>query len=216
MLTIVVYDSGFGGEIFADRLAAELPIAEIIRVIDWRNRDKVLANSHQARKTAEHALRPYLGKVDLVILANYLVSSTSLKYFQGKYRSQKFIGLALSSKRVLKRPTVVLTTKAMKRSVRYLHFSRQLRARTICLNAWPALIDDGELTVTHLMQDLQAIKRRLADFKPRQILLACSQFVDLEPELRDFFGHNVRLIDNFDVAIHDACRTLGIKSVKKK
>ena len=40
MLKIVVLDSGFGGELFADKLNDQLSIVEVIRVIDWRNANK--------------------------------------------------------------------------------------------------------------------------------------------------------------------------------
>ena len=37
MLKVVVFDSGFGGELFADYFEEEMPVVEIVRVIDWRN-----------------------------------------------------------------------------------------------------------------------------------------------------------------------------------
>ncbi|MDO4987080.1 MAG: hypothetical protein Q4E46_02065, partial [Candidatus Saccharibacteria bacterium] len=100
MLKIVIFDSGYGGENFADRLESELPTTEIIRVIDWRSADIILANSKRARILAEKALRPFIGKVDLIIVANYLVSATSLKYFRRKYKDQKFIGFTLTPRRI--------------------------------------------------------------------------------------------------------------------
>ena len=41
MLKVVVFDSGYGGELFADYLEEELPLVDIVRVIDWRNADKM-------------------------------------------------------------------------------------------------------------------------------------------------------------------------------
>ena len=58
MLKVVVFDGGYGGEFFADRLQDELPVIEIIRVIDWRNADKILKKPKAARKIAKNALRP--------------------------------------------------------------------------------------------------------------------------------------------------------------
>ena len=82
MLKIVVFDGGYGGEIFADYLQENLPIVETIRVIDWRNAEKILLKAKDARRVADAALRPYIGKVDLIIFANYLITITSLKYFR--------------------------------------------------------------------------------------------------------------------------------------
>ena len=91
MIKVIVFDSGYGGELFADLLEESIPILEVIRVIDWRNADKILSSAKTARKIAETALRPYLGKVDLIIFANYLLTITSLKYFSHKYKEQNSI-----------------------------------------------------------------------------------------------------------------------------
>ena len=93
MLKIVVLDSGFGGELFADKLKENLQVMEIIRVIDWRNADKYMHGKREARHAAEEALRPYIGRVDLIIIANFLLSITSLKYFRRKYKNQRFVGV---------------------------------------------------------------------------------------------------------------------------
>ena len=212
MLKIVVFDSGFGGELFADRLESEIPVVEVIRVIDWRSANQILSSPRGARKAAEKALRPYVGNVDLIVFANYLLTTTSLKYFRRKYRNQKFVGLNLRSKRLARKPTLILTTKAVSRTLAYFQFAKNLRAKTICLDTWPHLIDDGELTSEDCERDLSAALRRVDNFSPQQILLACGQFTELTPKIRQIFGHNVRIVDSFDTAIIEICRALGIRS----
>ena len=217
MLKVVVYDGGYGGELFADRLEAELPVVEIIRVIDWKNEEKLLAHSKTARLAAEQTLYPYVGKVDLIILANYLISATSLSYFRKKYHSQKFIGLSLSPDRLrLDRATLILTTKNIARNLKFFRFTRRLGAKTICLNDWPLLIDDGELTDERLTHDLKAAMHHLKNFSPEQILLACGQFTELTNKFREIFGHNVRIVDGFSEAIEEARKTLKLKGARKK
>ena len=48
MLKIVVFDSGFGGELFADIIEEELPVVEVIRVIDWRNAKELQNNPRKS------------------------------------------------------------------------------------------------------------------------------------------------------------------------
>lgn len=212
MLKIVIFDSGYGGENFADRLESELPTTEIIRVIDWRSADIILANSKRARILAEKALRPFIGKVDLIIVANYLVSATSLKYFRHKYKDQKFIGFTLTPRRIIPgRPTLILTTKAITKNFAYFNFTHRLRAKTICLDRWPALIDDGELTKENLESDLQSAVGQIKKFVPKQVFLACSQFTELKPELRNFFGHNIRIVDSFEDTIDETYKVLNLR-----
>ena len=99
MLKVVVYDGGYGGELFADYLEENLPIVEVIRVIDWRNASAITKSARSARRTAKAALSPYLGQVDLIIFANHLLSITGLRYFRRHYPNQKFLGLHLEPPR---------------------------------------------------------------------------------------------------------------------
>ena len=110
MLKVVVYDGGFGGELFADLLEEEVPVFEVVRVIDWRNAEMLNQGAKTARKVAERTLQPYLEKVDLIVLANHLLSVTSLRYFRRKYPKQKFVGINLELPTgVKKRDFLVLT-----------------------------------------------------------------------------------------------------------
>ncbi len=212
MLKIAVFDTGYGGELFADRLEKELPVVEVIRVITWRNARKMEEHPLAARKLTEESLRPYIGNVDLLVIANYQLSITCLSYLRKKYPNQKFIGFTLKPKRIVKRPTIILTTKATTKNLAYIAAAHVLKAKTICLDRWPALIDDGELTDDHFKADLEpALGRVASHFKPQQVLLACGQFSECTPRLRKVFGHNVRIVDSFDHTIAEAARTLRLK-----
>ncbi len=198
VLKIVVFDGGTGGEFFADRLESELPVVEIIRVIDWRGAEQNCKSYRDARKIAEQALLPYIGKVDLIILANYLLSTTSLNYFRRKYQRQKFIGFDMRSKHTLSnRKTLIITTRATTRCFEYFTFAHRVKAKTICI--------DGDEPFPNVIQE------KIGDFSPTQILLFCSQFAGFAPAFREVFGHNVRIVDGFDDAIRDTFRTLKIR-----
>lgn len=212
MLKVVVFDSGYGGELFADYLEEELPVTDIIRVVDWRNADQMQHNAKLSRRLAEDTLRPYIGKVDLIVFANYLLSITSLKYFQRKYKNQRFIGLSLNHPANYLYRTAILTTKAVAKTFRYKRFARQIKAKTFVLDDWPILIDDGELGHAKIRRDLQP----LLSYKPEQLIFTCTQFTDLESELRRIFGHNTKIINNFKEAARDVCRTLRIRGATKK
>jgi glutamate racemase len=213
MLKIVIYDSGYGGELFADQLEAELPVVEVIRMIDWRNSEKVLRGPKSARQTALEALRPYIGRVDLIILANHLLAATSLKYFVRKYKNQQFIGLKLPEVNTfLARPTAILTTKALAKTLSYKNYLFKLgrKTDTFCLDQWLPLIDDGELTnrMIHRELDKFYLKNKC---KPAEVILACSHFNDIIPNLREVIGKNIKVYDSFYDTIRDVCRILKIR-----
>lgn len=212
MLKVVVFDSGYGGELFADYLEDELPVLNIIRAIDWHNADQIQKSPKLARKFAEQALRPYFGKVDLIIFANYLLSITSLKYFRRKYKNQAFIGLQFNHPSNFRHRTYIFTTKAVAKTFTCKHFARHINSKVCPLDDWPILIDDGELGHAKIRRDLKPV---IQD-KPTQLILACSQFTDLEAELRRIFGHNTKIINNFDQTIREACQLLKVRGSLKK
>ncbi len=213
MLKIVVFDSGYGGELLADYLEDALPVIDIVRAINWREAEIIQHSSRLSRKLSEKFLQPYIGKVDLIVIANFFISATSLKYLQRKYKNQKFIGLNLNPKNLSKvKSTVTFTTKAMSKTISYFQYARQIKTKTIVLDDWPILIDDGELGHGKIRRDLASVIKD----KPSQLFLACGQFVDLKVELKRLFGHNIKIVDNFDQVLHQTCQTLKIRGSLKK
>ena len=213
MLKVLVFDSGYGGELLADYLEEEIPTIDIIRVIDWRNAESLQNRAHKAKQLAEEALRPYFGRVDLIIFANYLISHTCLGYFKRKYKNQKFVGISFCNPRAeLNRKTLILTTKAVSKTWDYVFFANRHKAKTCILNDWPILIDDGELGNAKMRRDLKPV----LNYKPKQIVLGCAQFSDLKPELSRLFGRDTRLIDNFDIVLNETVKALRIRGGLKK
>ena len=213
MLKIVVFDGGFGGELFADYLNEKLPIVDVIRVIDWRNADKLLTKAKEARKVAETSLRPYLGKTDLIVFANHFLTITSLKYFCRKYKNQKFIGLNLKQPDSFeKRDTLILTTKAVTKTINFHNYLFRLKRKVkiLALDSWPAKIDDGELSYEEISKtiNLSLLKE---NFKPKDVILACAQFSDIKTEIRACLGHNMKIYDSFDDAFRKTCKVLRIR-----
>lgn len=213
MLKVVVFDSGYGGEFFADQLEEEIPVLNVIRVIDWRNAKQVLTGPKTARKVAEAALRPYIGKVDLIIFANHLLTITSLRRFKYKYKTQKFVGLSLKQPdSFIKNDVLILTTSAVTKTVSYRNFIFHMKrkTKTLTLDDWPAKIDDGELTEQEIKNAIRTFLKK-ESFDPKEIILACSQFNDIKKELRTIFGYNIKIYDSFDDTIRQTCKALRLR-----
>ena len=213
MLKVVVFDSGYGGELFADYLESELPVIEIIRVIDWRNAEKVLKSPRSARRVAEQTLRPYINQVDLIIFANNLLSLTSLKYFKRKYKNQKFLGLPLEEPSTfIKKDVLILATNSIKKTINFYNFNHRLhrKTKTLTLDPWLSKIDDGELNPLEISNTIQTFLLN-ANFNPQAVILACSHLNDIKIELEDIFGKGVRIYDGFKIAVYQTCKILNIR-----
>ena len=213
MLKVVVFDGGYGGEVFADQLKETLPTVDVIRVIDWRNADVLLNNPRRARMVARDAILPYIGEVDLIIFANHLLTATSLKYFRRKYRNQKFIGFNFKTPDTfIDHGTLVMTTSAVAKTINFRNYLFHLKRnpKILVLDEWSHKIDDGELSFDEIKTTIhQFIKKGNID--PKEVVLACAQFSDVKKELRRAFGWNVAIYDSFEDAIREACKILGLR-----
>ena len=213
MIKIVVFDSGYGGEFFADRFEEEINVVDIIRVIDWRHADEHLTSPRRSRKLTMEALRPYINKVDLIVLANHLLTITSLKYFTKKYPKQKFVGLNLKTPDTfIDRDTIILTTKAVTKTMEYhgFIFGIKRKIKSLTLDSWPSKIDDGELTFEEIKETLQLFCQK-KQLSPQEIILGCSQFEDIRTDLESIFGKRLKIYSSFDDTIREACKMLRIR-----
>lgn len=218
MLTALIFDSGYGGEFFADRLTAEIPVIDVIRIIDWHHADQYLGGARQSRKLAEDAIRPYIGRVDVIVFANHLLTATSLKYFRRKYPNQKFIGLSLKAPDTfIKRDVAIITTKALSKTMGYHGFIYHLkrRVKTIVVDTWPIKIDEGELTYQEIANTISEFFTK-KNIHPQEIILANSQLEDIKPALKKLLGQNIKIYSSFDDAIREIVKTLRIRGGLKK
>ena len=207
---VVVFDNGYGGELFANYVEDEMPILEVIRVIDWLGSANFYKNSYQARHETLSSLRPYLGRVDLIMVANHLVSETSLKFLRHKYPDQKFSGFTIEKPITSKAErALILTTKASYDTFEHRAIKRRLglKTRELICDHWAKLIDEGSLTRAIIEQDLAKFQA----FKPQLIIIGCAQLVEIKPILRRIYGPTVGISDGYKTALKSICKELGLR-----
>ena len=210
MKNIVVFDSGFGGELFADYVEKEVPILETVRVIDWQQSQQNYQNPKTARARTLEKLRPYINHSEAIIITNQLVSTTSLEYFRKKYPSQKFSGFSFGQvPKTNAKHALILTTKAMRKTLAYHKFvyHLKLRSQEFDCDKWIDLINTGEYMEETVARDLAQFKK----WKPGVIILGDSHLADVKPILRDFYGPTVAIVDGYKNALKNLCHELGIR-----
>ncbi|MBQ6375680.1 hypothetical protein IJJ37_02005 [Candidatus Saccharibacteria bacterium] len=215
MLKIVVYDGGMGGELFADYLETELPIVQVIRVIDWRHLEDLSKSRHKARITAEAALKPYIGKVDLIVLANHLLGVTSLRYFERTYKNQQFTGFKFPTiSTFVPRETILLTTTALTRTLKFKLYLRSCHRdiTTVVADDWPSKIDDATLS-GHEVRKLFVQSTKGSNNFPKEVIIACAHFSDFVKYLNK---HSVKVHDSYRETLIDIYRKLKIRGIPKQ
>lgn len=215
MLKVVVFDSGWGGEMFADYLEKKVPVVEVMRVIDWRKAPYSEKGRTDICVLAEKALKPYIGTADVIVLASYAVTVAALSYLKWKYPEQKFVGFELDlseylAGREMMKPIMVLATGVVEKSV---SFERELAAmgrykviRPKC-GGWIKKVDDGEMTERELRRELGKYEKA----KVGMILVYSTGLADLGPAFREIYGRSVVVVDDFLRVTHKTCMALELR-----
>lgn len=188
---IVVFDSGWGGELVADYLTQELGVVEVVRVIDWSHQvyNGVTLNIEAAAK----CLAPYAGKVDLIVLAGYTVGMM-LWALRRLYPEQNFVAPTINYDKMLRarqypEKVAVLMSDTLKKSTMFQELREKLPYSTLilpeCAN-WEDLIDSNlmtrEVVRTELAWDFELCgeRSRRAVAKARSPRVHSTQFSPLE------------------------------------
>lgn len=151
MRRIVVFDTGWGGELVADYLARELSVVEVVRVIDWGH--EVYSGLALDIDAVIQCLMPYIGRVDVIVLGGYMVG-IMLQALRSAYPEQIFVAPSINYDRILRvrqyPGKVAVLMNDMVRESRMFHELREkLPYSTLilpeCAN-WEYLIDNNLMT----------------------------------------------------------------------
>ncbi len=212
MLKVVVFDSGWGGECFANYLEEELPIVEVLRVIDWRHAPYNKLGVEEVLKCTEEALKPYIGTVDVIVLMSYEATISGLNYLRGKYPKQKFLGVDFGIFREDGGTKfLVFTTSFVANSKFYAATKKALPSKNfteVVCDDWPQLIDDGELTVEMMRQKVEEFRDAYSD----GVILGCTQFSDVQDDLASVISWKQgRIMDEFSLVLRNICHALELR-----
>ncbi len=161
MLKVVVFDSGWGGELVADFLMEELTTVEVVRAIDWTHAPYCGKSVDEICALAEAVLARHIGEADVIVLGGYAVS-LALDFLREKYPGQKFVGMGINYDKVLSSRTypgqvAVLMDRLTSESELRQEMRNALPYSTLIIpdcTGWEELINENLMTTEILRQDL--------------------------------------------------------------
>lgn len=215
MLKILIYDSGRGGELFADYLEKELATVEIIRLIDRQHMPHARYSREELRVVTEFMLYQYIGKVDAIVLASYIVTEAALDWLRKRYATQTFIGFEIRppdiarmvkcSRILMLADSKILTSPGYLNAKNYLQNMRGIQVLEPDCHNWAALIDGEGLPDIMLHKALCEY-----DWKRDVVLLYNTHFITLKPRLERLLGWRMRLVDEFAEVFWRVHRALNL------
>ena len=209
---VVVFDTGWGGEAFADYLEKELSVVQVIRVIDWRNAPYCNKRKRQIQELVEEALAEYIDMVDAIVLASNVVSAAALWYLRTKHPNQIFVGTSWPTirRKDFQKNVLMLTTKSVRRSRDFAALKRRwngLKMQIVECDEWVDLIDDGEMTPGIMRHEF--IHARVE--RPDIVVLGCTHLLAERDAIEGIFGWRARVADGNKNMLKNLCRALELR-----
>lgn len=198
MKTILIFDTGAGGLAFADYLQKQSNY-NVKTVTDDVNAPYGRLSENKIQYLTEKAIAPYIGAVEVIVLACNTATGAAIDYLREKYPQQTFVGfepmLKSAEESSVSRKVMVLATDATKKSDRY----RRLKQRFCDIDViepdchdWAKKIDDRTLT----RNDIETVLNDHIE-NVDVIVLACTHYVTIRGIIEEIVGSGVRVIDPF-------------------
>lgn len=208
MLKVVVFDSGWGGELFADYIEEEIPILEVIREIDWRNAPYGSRSKEEIFRLTETAIKKYIGRADIIVIAAYLMTEISLEKLKKKYPEQKFLGFQLRLKKNVGKKILVLASEALAGTTAFRGLEKTGREVDFArCDGWEKLIDDGEMRRDDLERVLSC------EDKNSTVLLGSTHYKDIKTDIEQIFGWQGTVVDDFQRVLSEMCMALKLRGL---
>ncbi len=209
MLKVLVFDSGWGGELIGDYIEEELPV-RVTKLIDWRSGAYSEKSAGEIRMLSEMALARHIGTVDVIVLADAVVWLAAGGYLSQRYPEQVFVGYGRGLEQLMRKlgEAMILTTAGVKRLADYQRMRLDFGCRRVfepeCLG-WTMKIDDGELTEDNITEVIQGYRGT--------VVVYSTAYIDVEPQIRKVMGRSSHVIDMKKALLRDVCAALKLRGV---
>ncbi|MGB4762698.1 MAG: aspartate/glutamate racemase family protein [Candidatus Saccharimonas sp.] len=185
-MRIGVFDSGKGGRLVADRLAALLPGNEWVVVSDLEHVPYGERTGDEIISLTDQAIAPLLAACPMIVIACNTATTAAIHTLRTRHPAIKFVGVepmikpaALASQSA---HITLLATPFTLASERYTDLKTTYGEATVIdepnTAGWPTLIDQGNTKKINLSAVQSSIQNG-----SDTIVLACTHYLDLIPML---------------------------------
>ena len=188
-MKILVFDSGWGGELFAKQLEQEIPVVDIVRMIDWQTGPYAKMGDQEILDHAINNISRVVGKFDLIVIASFTISAVALEALRDQFPEQQFMGFRPKAPKRLQKlnggNVIVLASSIVRNTNEYKQAIRKMKNVTVIepevADAWIERIDHDEI-------DCEEIIRELGQYNPDAIVCFETVFSDIKQSVDKCFG----------------------------
>jgi glutamate racemase len=202
-MKIVVFDTGTGGQLFAEYFSVSYPDIEVEVVIDGKNSPYGDKTESEIFDLTEAAIADYIDSAEVIVLACNTATAVAIDKLREKYPSQIFIGfepmIKTGAKLTKTGKIMVLATGATKKTNRYKRLKARFPEITVIepnCDSWAAQIDNGNLSQKDIRN---ALGKQLHGVDI--VVLACTHYVAVAEQIQQVAGLSIKIINPFGAVV---------------
>ena len=204
MAEILIYSFGYSVQGICKFLTEELPVPIKVIVNPYKLEDKT---NHEVVKMIDEAMREYVGRFKIIVVANPLVVSIAGEYLKMKYKNQKFVMFGQDMPKIIRRTSkiFVLASKRVRRTKKYQEMKAECQETEICeldCQKWLSIIDGGWLARDRMKEEVEKVYgSQIIIFHPELLLREkrVEEMVGWRGEVNDM---RENLLDSLKVAMN--------------
>ena len=159
MTTILIYSFGYSAQGICKYLAEELPIPIKVIVDPCKPEQKT---NCEIVKIIDEAIKKYVGKFEIIVIANPLVASIAGEYLKTKYCRQKFIMFGQDMSKIIRgaKKIFVLASKRVRQTKKYQEIKAACQGTEIYeldCQKWLNIVDGGWLARERMKEEVERV-----------------------------------------------------------
>ncbi|MBI3495649.1 glutamate racemase [Candidatus Berkelbacteria bacterium] len=205
---IIVFDSGIGGKMLVAKLKKKLPGQDIVFVSDSEHCPYGEKSVSEIQKLVLIRLKSYLDqKPEIVVIACNTATVAAIGWLRRKYPNIKFVGMVPALKPAMEqsktKKIAVLATPFTVKSNKYKQLTKQFakgfKVYSIGAKGLARAIEDNDKQKTIVL--LKKYLGQLTKQKIDTLVLGCTHYILVKPQIKKIFGPGVKVIDSNDAVV---------------
>lgn len=211
-MKVLVFDSGWGGELFAKQLEQEIPVIDVVRMIDWQVGTYARLSDDEILEQTVRNISQVVGKYDLIVIASFTISAVALRGLKQRFPNQEFMGfkpkIPAGVKKLNGGNVIILASSIVKNTNEYKQMINKINKVTVIE---PEIADEWIERIDHDELEREEIFREFGRYDPDAIVCFETAFSDIKENVEQCFGWRTAFYDQMKEEIDGISRILNTR-----